>query len=304
MMKNSWKSIESEFFNYYQGEKNNLSNIAFDFLKSIDFVEEDGNISEVGSYYLDSKYIFENNDHHSILRDELLNLREIRELCQSFYGQKTKRENVERFFKSKTEVSQSREVGRILGLLNRANIVSYNTRKGSVQFKETNQVEEEGQESYRTTRRTPYSNLARFRKAIRACAGDLLWIDGYFTKKGLEPLAEEVTGEKFETVRILSGPEHVAPHVRDDFERFVKEMSNRDIDAEMRVITEKQKLRDLHDRWILSSDGASWNIPPINSIYGNQEAEIHKTEKKINFEDWWDDATDIIDNWNGIQKFI
>ena len=305
MMESRWSDIEAELLDYYEGENDELSDGTSEFLQNINFLDEDGSISETGIKYLDSKFIFENGEHGIILRNELLNLREIRELCQSFYGQKTEREKVERFFKSKTTVSNETEVGRILEVLNVVDIVSYSKRHATVQFKETDQVEKQDQESYRITNRTPYSNIVRFRKAIRACAGDLVWIDRHFTKKGFEPLAEEVTSEKFDSIRILCGPSHVDTDMRDDFKRFRKEMDNRDIDAELRVMTEKSHLRSIHDRWILSSDGSSWNVPPINSLYGNQEAEIHKTdEEEVDFEDWWGDAEDIIDDWNNIQGHI
>lgn len=305
MMESRWKDIEEELLAYYEGEKDTISNESLSFLNRINFVTEEGTLTETGIQYLDSKFIFENGEHQIILRNELLNLKEIRELCQSFYGQETDREKVERFFKSKTDVTEERAVGRILGILNSVDIVSYSKRMGTVQFKETEEVEEENQESYRTTSRTPYSNLMRFRKALRSCSGDLLWIDRHFSKKGFEPLAEEATGEQFTSIRILCGPSHVNTNMRDDFKRFRQEMENRDIDAELRVMTDKSTLRDLHDRWILSSDGASWNVPPINSLYGNQEAEIIKTEEdEDSFDDWWKDAEDIIDDWNNIQGHI
>lgn len=302
-MESRWSDTENELLAYYEGEQNSLSSEAEHFLERIIFTE-DGEITEIGRRYLDSKHIFENGEHEAILRNQLLNLKEIRELCQSFYGQQTQRENVERFFKSKTGVSDETTVGRILGVLNTVDIVSYSKRKGTVQFKETDKVEEENQESYRVTHRTPYSNLVRFRKAIRACEGDLLWVSKHFTKKGLEPLAEEVTGDQFNSVRILCGPANVSIHLRDDFERFIKEMDNRGVEAELRVITNTEKLRKLHDRWLLSSEGVSWNVPPINSLYGNQESELHQTEEDVDFEDWWDDAEDIINDWNNIQGHI
>jgi hypothetical protein len=304
MIERRWKDIESEFVEYYEGEIDDLSEPSRAFLNRIGFIKQNGEVSEVGVNYLDSKFIFGRDSWKSLLRHQLLNLQEIRELCQSFYGQETKRNYVERFFKSKTEVSDEKEVGRILSLLNSVDILSYSKRHGTVQFKETDEVEAEGQDSYRTTRRTPYSNLMRFRKAIRSCAGDLLWVDRHFSKKGFEPLAEEVTGDKFDSVRILCGPDHVAVHMRDDFKRFREEMENRGVKAQVRVITEKEKLRSLHDRWLLSSKGDSWNIPPINSIYASQEAEILKTNDDRDFESWWEEAADIMDDWNQIQKYI
>lgn len=303
-MESSWKHIEDELLSYYEGDKQGLDSGATEFLQEIGFVDESAAITTTGTQYLDSKFIFEEEGHQMLLRNELLNVKEIRELCQSFYGQQTTREKVERFFKSKTDITDEKEVGRILGILNEVDILSYSKRMGTVQFKETDQVEEEDQDSYRITPRTPYSNLVRFRKAIRAGEGDLLWVDKHFTKKGLEPLAEEVTGEKFDSVRVLTGPSHVNTNLRDDFKRFVKEMDNRDITAELRVMTNQSQLRSLHDRWILSSDGASWNVPPVNSLYGNQEAEIHKTNEEVDFEDWWEDAEDIISDWNNIQGHI
>jgi len=303
-MESSWSKIESDLLSVYTGEADTLDEDNSQFLSLLEFTDEEGDISKTGKKYLDSKHIYENGNHETILRDKVLGLPEIRELCQSFYGQKTARENVELFFQSKTEVADKTEIGRILGLLNSVDIVSYNKRKGTVQFKGTDQVEELDQESYRITHRTPFSNIIRFRKCLRACEGDVFWIDAHFTKKGLEPLAEEATGDKFNSVRILCGPAHVASHMRDDFDRFQEEMENRDIDAELRVITSEEVLRSLHDRWVLSSDGASWNVPPINSLYGNQEAEIHKTDQKIDFEDWWDDAENIMEDWNNIQPYI
>lgn len=304
MLESRWRDIEDNLFKYYQGNKDELEESSRDFLRSINFIDESDGITSTGTRYLDSKFIFDREYHAEILRQELLNLHEIRELCQSFYGQQTERVNVERYFKSKTDVSEEREVGRILDLLNKVDIVSYSKRHGEVQFKETDEVEEEDQESYRTTRRTPYSNLMRFRKTIRSCSGDLFWVDRHWSKKGLEPLAEEVTGDKFASIRILAGPSHIESHVRDDFERFQKEMENRDIEAELRVLTEEERLRSLHDRWLLSSKGPSWNIPPINTIYANQEAEILKTEEELDFEDWWEDSPNIMEDWNSIQKYI
>lgn len=304
MMESSWRQIEANFLQYYEGEQNTLDEDARQFLHEIEFIDESKDPTEIGTRYLDSKFIFENGEHRDILRNQILKLGSIREVCQSFYGQETDREKVERFFKSKTDISDSREVGRILSLLNTLDIVSYSKRQGTVQFKEIDQVEREDQESYRITHRTPYSNLARFRKALRACEGDLFWIDAHFTKKGFEPLAEEVTGDNFTSIRILCGPSHVGLPMRDDFKRFQKEMRNRDIEAELRVIISEQHLRNLHDRWILSSEGASWNVPPINSLYGNQEAEILKTDKGSNFNEWWSDAKDILEDWNDIQGHI
>ena len=217
-MESSWNNIEDRLLKHYE-KGGRLESSDREFLERIQFLEN-GEISSVGEHYLDSKFIFENEDHKNILRQEVLNLKEMRELCQSFYGQKTEREKVERFLKSKTEVTDDREVGRILNLLNSLDVVSYSKRTGDVQFTEAEQVEEENQDSYRVTNRTPYSNIKRLRRAIRACEGDLMWIAKHFPKKGFEPLSDEVTGDGFTSVRILCGPDNVTHKMRSDFERF------------------------------------------------------------------------------------
>lgn len=299
-MRSSWSKIEEDLLDCYENG-GDLEGENREFLERIQFVE-DGETSGVGERYLDSKFIFEDGEHQEILRNEVLNLQEIRDLCQSFYGQETQREKVERFLKSKTDISSSREAGRILNLLNSLDIVSYSKKTGSVQFTEADQVEEEDQDSYRVTHRTPYSNIKRLRRALRACEGDLLWVAKHFPKKGLEPLSDELTGERFTSVRILCGPDNVTHKMRSDFERFAEEMENRGIDAELRVMTNGADLGKLHDRWILS-DGASWNVPPVNSLYRNQEAELHKVTEDVSFEEWWDGAEDLISDWNEIQKY-
>lgn len=300
-MKSSWSTIEGEFLGFYESG-DSLDDKSREFLKRIGFLDN-GEISEIGKTYLDSKFIFEDSEHKEVLRHEILNLQEIRDLCQSFYGQQTDREKVERFLKSKTDVATSKEVGRILNLLNSFDIVSYSKRTGSVQFTEADQVEEQEQDSYRVSHRTPYSNIKRLRRAIRACEGDLIWVAKHFPKKGLEPLSDEVTGDTFDSVRVLCGPPNVTNRMRSDFERFQVEMERRGVDSELRVMTDGGHLDKLHDRWILS-DGASWNVPPVNSLYRNQESDIHKVTDGPSFEDWWDDAENIISDWNEIQKHI
>lgn len=300
-MRSSWSNIEQDLLGFYE-EGTELDERSREFLERINFIEN-GGVSAAGERYLDSKFIFDDSAHGEVLRHEVLNLREIRELCQAFYGQETTRDKVELFLKSKTDVVDEREVGRFLNLLNSLNIVSYSKRTGSVRFAEADQVEEQGQNSYRVTRRTPYSNIKRLRRAIRECEGDLMWVAKHFPKKGLEPLSDEVTGDRFGSVGILCGPANVSHKMRSDFERFRDEMELRDVDSELRVMTDEEHLASLHDRWILS-DGASWNIPPVNSLYRNQEADIHKVDEEPYFEKWWDDAEDIISGWSEIQKHI
>jgi hypothetical protein len=300
MLSKKWSSIESDFLDYYQGDSESLPTPSADFLELIDFTE-DGTVAEVGKAYLQSKYIRENEYYKEILRSGVLKLREIRELCQTFYGQETKRENVEVFFKGETDIDDDSEIGRVLMLINYLDIVNYSKKNGTVRFKQYEQVEEQGQTSYRITTRTPYSNVKRLRRCLRECEGEVRWIDKHFSKKGLEPLSDEIEEDRVKRIKILCGTGNANIGLRDDFKRFKKEMKNRGIDSSLKVITSDEIYHEIHDRWVLS-DSVSWNIPPIDSLYQNQEAEIHKTDESVPFNEWWNSAHDIISEWNEIQK--
>ncbi|NIQ07192.1 MAG: hypothetical protein GWO20_16125, partial [Candidatus Korarchaeota archaeon] len=71
----------------------------------------------------------------------------------------------------------------------------------------------------------------------------------------------------------------------------------------LRVLTNKSLLQEIHDRWILS-ETTSWNVPPLNSIFQNQAAEIHRSKGAIPFEDWWKQGKDILEEWNTIQSVL
>lgn len=299
MLDKSWSNIEGEFLEYSQGERDSLSDSASTFLRRLNFIDEDNEISGLGERYRDSRFIFEDGNAELILRDQLLSLESIRELCQAFYGQETTRKNVEIFLKSKTDIKGDTAIGRLLLLLNDIDIVDYSKRTGSVKFTAEDLVEAEGQESYRVTTRTPYSNIKRLRRCLRECSGSISWVDKHFSKKGLEPLSDEIVGDDVTSIRILCGHGNVNVSLRNDFKRFAEEMDNRGVNAELRVILGEGTYHEIHDRWIIS-DTASWNVLPIDALYQNQEGEIHKTDEIVPFDEWWSDASDIITDWDPI----
>jgi hypothetical protein len=303
MLSKSWDKIDDALLEFKQGEREDLSSDTQQFLSRLGFIDDTGHLSDLGEQYYDSRFIFENGDDELILRDQLLSLEEVRELCQAFYGQETTRQKVELFLKSKTDMDDDTAVGRLLLLLNDVNIVDYSKRTGSVKFTTEDLVEAEGQESYRITTRTPYSNIKRLRRCIRQCSGTVCWVDKHFSKKGLEPLSDEIAADDVSSIKILCGTSNVHTGLRDDFKRFAEEMERRDVDAQLRVLLSSEIFHEIHDRWILS-DTVSWNVPPINSLYQNQEAEIHQTDEDIPFDRWWESGKDIIDEWNPIYAEI
>ena len=80
-------------------------------------------------------------------------------------------------------------------------------------------------------------------------------------------------------------------------------MSKRGIKAELRVIDNKELLNTIHDRWIIS-ENVCYNLPPINTIYQGQYAEIKITKNIPPFDNWWTSSHDILLEWQEIKKHL
>jgi hypothetical protein len=149
---------------------------------------------------------------------------------------------------------------------------------------------------------TPFSNELHLREIIRQCEKYIYWVDKYFTRKGLEYLVEEVSEKDINTIKILSGTAQTTSKLRKDFGKFQEEMRHKGINAELRILT-TGLLRDIHDRWLITQNQV-FIIPSINTIGRGQYAEIVQTPSRPSFESWWKEASDIIKDWNEIQKKI
>ena len=90
---------------------------------------------------------------------------------------------------------------------------------------------------------------------------------------------------------------------RRDFKRFKAELTLRNISSEIRVICDKNILKDIHDRWIMATN-VCYNVPPINSIYMGQYSELVKTDNRPPFGEWWQKGLNILDDWNDIDKAL
>lgn len=149
---------------------------------------------------------------------------------------------------------------------------------------------------------TPFTNELHIRELIRKSSIYIYWFDRYFTRKGLGFLAEEVDPDRVDEVKILSGTKQTDHNLRSSFKDFQKELRNKGIDAEMRVLV-GDKIREIHDRWLIT-ENKTYNIPSINTIKGKQYAEITISPSQKPFEEWWEEGFDILEDWNEIQKYI
>jgi hypothetical protein len=105
--------------------------------------------------------------------------------------------------------------------------------------------------------------------------------------------------QKSKEIKILSGANNINNKLKKDFVRLKEELKNRGINMEFRVICDDNLLKEIHVRWIISSD-ICFNIPPVNSIYQGQYDEIMETRNTLPFEEWWKQAEDLLTNWDKI----
>jgi len=150
---------------------------------------------------------------------------------------------------------------------------------------------------------TPFSNKIMFWDTIKQCTGYIHWIDKYFSKKGLEILAESVDVNTVKEIKIVMAIEKVDESFRNLFKDFREQMKHKGVSSELRVITESKLKSSIHDRWI-SSKNKCFNIPSPDIMARGQYSEIKSTENRPPFNKWWEESKDIIQDWNEIKELM
>lgn len=149
----------------------------------------------------------------------------------------------------------------------------------------------------------PFTNRIIFVNTLKSCDDYIYWVDKYFSKKGLELLAESVS-DKINEIKIITSIDKVDKSFRSLFKDFKKEMVNKNISCELKVIIDSKIKSSIHDRFIITKYD-SYNIPSPDIIARGQLSEISKSgnkeELKKEFNDLWEKSKDIIQDWNGIK---
>lgn len=171
--------------------------------------------------------------------------------------------------------------------LNDLRIVAYSRKMQTVRVVASMPATDEGGKTAPRVRviqpDRPYSNLRHLRETLRSCRERIWWVDAHFSRRGLEPLADEADAAHVKEIRILSGPAQVGADAIKDFKRFEAEMVGLGISAEWRVVERPDQ--EFHDRFIMTK-GKAWNVPPINTLFKGDYSEISETTAPP-FEAWW-----------------
>ncbi|OGS32429.1 MAG: hypothetical protein A2474_04200 [Elusimicrobia bacterium RIFOXYC2_FULL_34_12] len=159
-------------------------------------------------------------------------------------------------------------------------------------FKAIHSIPSATPESILISPEKPFTNKKNFKDIIRSCKKHIYWVDKYFSKIGLELLADSVDIKKIKTIIILMSDDKVDDKLKNSFKDFEQELQNNNITCELRVISDNKIKSSIHDRWLISAVSC-FNVPSTDTLARGQYSEIKKTPNKPPFEKWWNESTDI-----------
>ena len=280
------ESIIDKFTLYserFDVEEKSISNNVFRFLLDVGFVDDcDHYLTDEGKVYFELSFIFNDcNSASDIIKQKLLLNPIVNLIGQVFYGRgKIGIEQLRillNYHKISDREIEGKEVTSLLTLLNRYQILTYD-KKNRVFYLKHPINPETPIKQYFVNPTTPFSNIYNVRKVIRACTGDVFWIDKHFRKEALEIIFDGLPNENVTSITIISGLENVTASAKSDYESLQRELKERSVVLSWRII--KDTSFKWHDRWIVSNN-LCYNIPPVLSIIRGQRADIIKTDIQL-----------------------
>jgi hypothetical protein len=106
--------------------------------------------------------------------------------------------------------------------------------------------------------------------------------------------------DEVKEVKILTSIDKIDENFRSLFKSFKTEMKNKKVDCTLRIINRKVGSQ-IHDRWIISQDKC-FNAPSPDVVARGQYSEFKETENRPPFEKWWEESSDIINDWGEIKN--
>ena len=251
-------------------------------------------LSEEGKHLFELLFVFPDEASATeqiaqiLLKNPVVNL-----LCQSFYGRgkicvEQLRVLLNYHRVGSKEVDYSDAVV-LLGLLNKYGIVVYDKKNKLFTVKMSGDFAEPVKQ-YFVCPDTPFSNIYNMRKVIRACRGDIYWIDKHFRKEGFEMLIDGLSYQGVTSVTIISGTDNITASAKTDYINLQAELSKRQIKLNWRAID--NTTFKWHDRWLVA-DNQCHNIPPVLAIIRGQRAEILSTTECLDVHPFIAESTPV-----------
>ncbi|QRY47027.1 hypothetical protein JVX93_09630 [Mycolicibacterium boenickei] len=264
-------------------------------------------LSDDGRRYFDARFVREDSvEANLILQKAVTGLAPVSAVAQVLDGVSgATRATVETVLRSQGfgDGLRDRHLGSLIALMQRAEIVDYSKSTGSVKVLIHPAQAHTVPSSVFISPRTPFGNRVWLRRVLAEGTGNLAWLDKHFTSAAFESLWEAIDGNRVSLVRILSlylTDYHAGRRVKRDFGNLKAELSNRGVDLQWRVI-DSSLIKDTHDRWIISDDGAR-NIPNVNAIMSGQHSELNLSSQRAElssiFDGYWNTAQSIEFFWD------
>ena len=154
---------------------------------------------------------------------------------------------------------------------------------------------------------SPYENRLQFGTRISECQDFVNWIDLYLNKEGIEFLLQRKS-KSVKEIKILTSLLNNESAIDENLHKFLvlvqKELEQKGITLEMRVITAKADLKEApHDRFLIGSNIVNM-VPSYTTMVAGRYSEFKKTENIPPFEKSWNASSslDIIKDWDEIKE--
>lgn len=153
--------------------------------------------------------------------------------------------------------------------------------------------------SYPIVPNLPYRNQINLYKVFDHCTGYLWWLDQHFISDGFELLHDWCQCENHivnVTDICILGSSKIntaeLKRLKHHFSQFQVDLGHLDIQADIRVITNTNILKTLHDRYIIS-DNIAFKILPVGSLIKGQYGSLSIDENFPDFKALWDSANEL-----------
>jgi hypothetical protein len=250
------------------------------FLAELGLVDGDGALTDTGRAYFHHRWVLHDEEAaNGLMREALLRHPVTLLVCQVFHGRgKITRQQLDDLLCEQGICADARAVGRLLSVLNTFRIVCYSkkTRALTVLEPAAAAASRRRPSSLFVSPRTPFTNVERLRELVGTAKGHLVWLDKHLDKKVFPVLAESLDGDRVAEVTLVSSDYNLNSSAQTDFDLLRQELAAKGISLRW-IIVRRQDMRDVHDRWLICDDWA-YNVPPVNSIFGAQAAELIETE--------------------------
>lgn len=252
------------------------------FLVVIGMIEAPTSLTTLGHRYYEARFI--RNDEAAMrlaLHDALLLHPGVQAILQLLQGvQSANRANALAILKSRGMWSykDERPLTNLLLAMNNAGLITYSKKHGSIRVLYNPAQQEQGVPSnIFIDPKHPYGNKVWMKRVLEECQGHIRWLDKHFVPIGLEYIWETADANRVRDIRILSLylPNLIGKSAIKQYRDLKAELAAKGITFTWYVIDSKL-IRDNHDRWILSANGA-WNLPDLNTVQSGSRSEITKT---------------------------